>query len=41
MTVEEYIVEGVCYDCDCDVCKCFNQGYCEYDGKEEDEDVTQ
>lgn len=37
MTVLDYIVEGICNGCDqCPIC-CEAQGYCEYDGPEQEE----
>ncbi len=36
MTVLDYIVEGICNGCDqCPIC-CEAQGYCEYDGPEQE-----
>ena len=32
MTVEQYILEGICCGCDQDPAQCHLQGYCEYDG---------
>ena len=37
MTVDEYIQEGICYSCDQDPAQCHLQGYCEYDGPDNDE----
>ena len=38
--VEKYILEGICNGCDqCPIC-CHNQGYCEYDGPENTEEVN-
>ena len=36
MDVMSYICSGCCMDCDEDVAKCLNQGYCEYDGPEDE-----
>ena len=35
MTVEKYIENGICSDCDQCPIKCMNAGYCFYDGKDE------
>ena len=32
MTIDKYIENGICEDCDQDPAFCFNQGYCGYDG---------
>ena len=34
MDVEDYILNGIREGCDQDPYKCLNQGYCEYDKKE-------
>jgi hypothetical protein len=31
--VSDKILSGACNDCDQDYCKCYNQGYCEYEKK--------
>lgn len=34
--VEWYIINGICNGCDICPTKCYEQGYCEYDGKEQE-----
>ena len=36
MIVEDYILLGVCEDCDHDPADCYNLGYCYYDKLNED-----
>lgn len=34
--VMDYICDNICEGCDQDPAKCFNQGYCEYDGPDKE-----
>ena len=35
MTVEDYMLEGICNGCDADPAHCYNLGYCQYDEQED------
>lgn len=41
MSVEDYILNGICEGCDQDPAKCHLQGYCEYDGLNSGDKVYQ
>ena len=40
MDVEDYMLEGVCEDCDQDPAKCYNLGYCYYDKLNEERETA-
>lgn len=39
MEVIDYILEGFCCGCDQDPTQCHLQGYCEYDGPDNNESI--
>lgn len=40
MSVEDYMLEGICEDCDHDCTDCYNLGYCYYDKLNEEKDAA-
>lgn len=38
MTVEDYMLEGICDGCDQDPAMCYNLGYCYYDHLNEEKE---
>lgn len=39
MDVQDYMLEGICEDCDQDPAMCYNLGYCYYDHLNDEREV--